>query len=160
MNRIKRLTLLVASLVLLCPVALGRDATSLRNQVAALTAKYRDEKKVMAMECNDGLKLKTVKVMLRASLGEEFTKCIEAVTIIFYDGASAECVSNISADIARITQNLEKDDLGNHLKDGTKGACYAKPTEDGKGVSDIVIIMEEPNRAFVYINGNFQAPNK
>lgn len=157
MNFVKRLVLLVGVLLLFCPIASAQGETSLSQQIAALTAKYQNEKRVMTMECNSGFKLKAVKAMLRASLGEEFANRIEAVTIIFYEGASAECVSNITADIALITRNLQKHDLGTHFKDGTKGVSYVQPTEDGKGVSDIVVVMDSPTPGVVYIKGNFKA---
>ena len=155
MNIAKRIILLMGLLLLLSPVASAQ--TFVRKQVTALTNKYQNEKKVMAMVCSDGFKLKTVKAMLRKDFGQEFADAIEAFAFLYYKEASPECVSNISTDISRITQNMLQVDIEKHLKDKSTGIAYVLLSEDKKIVSDLIMVVESPSPMLIYIGGKFNA---
>ncbi len=131
-----------------------------RNQTTALTTKYSGKRGVMAMSCNDGIKLRTAKSILRKDFGEEFAKSVEAFTIIVYKDASAEEADLINKDIAQITNALLQIDLKDKIKkEETEAYGYVQLSPDKKFVNDIVVVFKKPAPMLIYIGGKFNADN-
>lgn len=133
------------------------SAQSTYKQVTTLITKYKGEKGVMAFAGDNGIKLQTVKMMLRKEFGEEFANNIKAFAIIFYKDASSECVSQIVSDASAITRNLREVDIKDRMKPNTKARGYIRLSEDKSKITDLVIVVEAPSPKLIYLGGDFKA---
>ena len=159
MKVLRRVVVLCSLLLLCCPIvsAQSNDAHAVRKQVSTLLAKYGDEKGVLAMECDGGVKLQTVKMMLRKEFGSEFVDAVRAFAIMLYQDASSECKGRIVGDIGRITQSLQEIDVAARMKKGDEARGYVRVSESGKKITNLVIVVAAPKPKLIYIEGEFDA---
>lgn len=159
MNGLRKLMMLVALLLIATPLLSAQNSTaeSTQKQVTALVEKYQKEKGVMAVSGEDGVMLQTLKMMLRKEFGKEFTNAIKAFALISYQEASPECASKINDEIAQITAPLQQIDVAKKMTKGEEASGYIRLSEDGKKVSDLLIVITSPTPVLIYFSGEFDA---
>ena len=150
---VRILSITLSLFVLFCTSV---SAQNVRNRVESLSAKYKDEKGVMCMTCDDGVQLKAVRAILRKEFGEEFANGVEAFTIIFYKDAVAENSNKIVGEIGEITQTLQEVDITNKLKANTKASGYIRLSEDKQSITDLIIVVDAPSPKLIYLGGKFK----
>lgn len=156
-----RMLRIVPVLLLLCIAASAqsRYCGSIYEQVASMAEKYRDEKGVKSFVASDGLRLQTIKMMLRKEFGKEFVDNIKEFAIILYKDAHSEVVERIVADVEHITTPLQNVNIGTQLKPGAKGQGYIRLSANEQRLSDLLIVMDAPSPKLIYFGGNFEANN-
>ena len=153
--------LFVVLALLSCAVVSAQNGLgdSIYEQVAAISEKYKNEKGVKCFEAKGGVKLQTVKLMLRKEFGREFVDNIKFFVALFYEDAQPEVVEKILADIAQVTKTMQCVNIGTELKPGSEGLGYVRLSEDGQALTDLLIVSEAPSPKFVYFGGRFKPEN-
>ena len=156
-----RVCIFVAQVVLLAGTLSAQEQSepSIYRQIEGLAERYSGSHGVKAMVCNGGFKLQTVKVMLRKEFGKEFVDNIHEFAIVFYKETRGGVAEKIEAELLQIVEPLHKVDIGDQLKSGEKGDGYVRLSEDGKSITDLLIVIKSPARRFIYFGGNFKAEN-
>ena len=159
MKLMRRVLLFASLLLLFSPRVLAQNSGShaVRKQVSAVLAKYGDERGVLAMECDGGVKLNTVKMMLRKQFGSEFVDAVRAFAIMLYNDASSECREGIIGDVGRITSALREIDITDQMKKGEVARGYVPISESGKKITNLLIVVAAPKPKLIYIEGEFDA---
>ena len=154
-----RLAALALLLSLLCSpvVAQNNGSTTVRKQVMTLLNKHKNGKGVLSWSCDGGIGLQSVRLMLRKEFDRSFTDNITSFAIILYKDASTEKATQIVGDIARITSSLREIDIKDKMKKGEVAHGYVRLIEDGKKISDLLIVVEAPSPKLIYIGGEFDA---
>ena len=151
-----RVAILALFLSLSCSLVSAQSGSnSVRKQVFALVSKYEREKGVLAMSCEDGFKLQTVKMMLRKEFGSEFTDNIKAFAIIIYKDAPAETTRKILSDISGTTDSLQEIDIKDKMKKGEVARGYIRLSADKAKITDLIIVVQSPSPKLIYICGEF-----
>ena len=159
MKVLRRVVVLFLLALLSCPLVVAQNSTShtVRKQVSALLAKHKDEKGVMAMESDGGVKLQAVKMMLRKEFGQEFSDAVKAFAIIFYKDASAENVGKIVGGINQITKPLREINIQDRMKKGERARGYVRLSDNQQKITDLMIVVQAPSPKLIYISGEFDA---
>ena len=139
--------------------AQNKPLDSIYEEVVALAKEYNGERGVKSFFATDGLKLQTVKAMLRKEFGKEFVDNIKEFAIIFYKDAKSQTAQGIITDIAQIVTPLQCVNIEEQLKHGAKGQGYIRLIEDNRYLSDLLIVIEAPSPKLIYFGGKFKAEN-
>ena len=153
----ERVAILALFLSLFClPVsAQSSDSNAVRKQVFALVSKYANEKGVLAMSCEDGIKLQTVKMMLRKEFGSEFANATKAFAIVIYKDAPTATTNKIVSDIGTITDALQEIDIKDKMKKGEVARGYIRLSGDKSKITNLIIVVQSPSPKLIYICGDF-----
>ena len=151
---IAQVVLLVANLS-----AQEKSQPTIYQQIEHLAENYNGKQGVKMMVCNGGIKLQTVKMMLRKEFGKEFVDNIQEFAVLFYKEVQNDVADKITTELQQIATPLHKVDISKQLKSGTEGYGYVRLSEDGKTITDLLIVIKSPARRFIYFGGNFQAEN-
>lgn len=138
-------------------MAQNNGSTTVCKQVSSLIAKHKNNKGVMSWSCDGGIGLQSVRLMLRKEFDRNFTDAITNFAIIIYKDASTDNATKIVGDIARITSALQEIDIRDKMKKGEEAHGYVRLTENGKTITDLLIVVEAPSPKLIYIGGEFDA---
>lgn len=151
-----RVAILALFLSLSCsPASAQSGSNTVRKQVFALTSKYANEKGVLAMSCEEGVKLQTVKMMLRKEFGSDFANAIKAFAIAIYKDAPTDTRNKIVGEIAGITDSLQEIDIKDKMKKGEVARGYIRQSGDKSKITDLLIVVQAPSPKLIYICGEF-----
>ena len=160
MNMMRRLVFLLFALFCIASVsAQDKMSNSIFEQLAAISDRYKSETSINGFAAKGGIKLQTVKLMLRKEFGREFVDNIKFFVALFYEDAQPEVVEKILADIAQVTKTMQCVNIGTELKPGSEGLGYVRLSEDGQALTDLLIVSEAPSPKFVYFGGRFKPEN-
>ena len=155
-NVFVRVAILALFLSLSCsPASAQNGSNTVRKQVFALTSKYANEKGVLAMSCEEGVKLQTVKMMLRKEFGSEFANATKAFAIVIYKDAPTATTNKIVSDVANITNTLQEIDIKDKMKKGEVARGYIRLSRDKSKITDLIIVVQSPSPKLIYICGDF-----
>lgn len=159
MKMLRRVAVLLLALMLFCPLVSAQTtgSHSISEQVLAVLNRYKDEKGILAMESDGGVKLQAVKLILRKEFGSEFANAATAFAIIFYKDASTECANKIVSEIGQITRSLREIDVSGQLKRGERARGYIRLSNNKSNVTDLIIHVHTPSPKLIYIKGSFDA---
>ena len=135
------------------------ESPTIYQQIENLAESYKGEPGVASMVCNGGFKLQTVKMMLRKEFGKEFVDNIKAFAIIFYKDAKGDVAEKIVSQVGQIAAPLRSVNIDAQLKKGATGVGYVNLSDDGKVLTDLLIVMESPSPKLIYFRGNFDPAN-
>ena len=161
--RLSRISCIIIGVLLLSLYhtvsAQNESFNSVYKQVASIAEKYRNEKGIKSFVASNGVKLQTIKIMLRKEFGKEFVDNIKTFAIILYKDAHSEVVERIVADIEQVVTPLQIVNIENQLKPGAKGRGYVRLSDDEQWLNDLLIVMETPSPKLIYFGGTFEADN-
>ena len=132
---------------------------SIYQQITLLADNYKGEKGVKSMVCNDGIRLQTVKMMLRKEFGKEFIDNIKAFAIVIYKDARRDVAERIVEDIETIATPLQQINIDDKIKPEAKARGFIRLSEDKTLLTDLLIISDAPAPKLIYFNGNFKPEN-
>lgn len=153
--------LFVVLALLSCAVVSAQNGLgdSIYEQVAAISEKYKNEKGVKCFETKGGVKLQTVRLMLRKEFGKEFVDNIKAFVVVFYQDVKPDVVEHIIADVEQVAATLQCVNIDSQLRPGGKAQGYVRLTENSQIVTDLLVVTEKPSPKFVYFGGRFKPEN-
>ncbi len=161
MKAVRRVVFLLCVLLLGAPIVSAQSATTtdVYSQVTSLVNKYQKEKGVKSLMCDDGMMLKTVKMMLRKDFGKEFVDGIKAFAILFCDDEKGVVANKVAGDVEQIAAQLQQVNVDGRMKPETQARGFVRLTESGDVLTDLLIIIDKPSPKIVYFNGEFK-PDK
>ena len=160
MNMMRRLLLLLFALFCIASVsAQDKMSNSIFEQLAAISDRYKSETSINGFAAKGGIKLQTVKLMLRKEFGREFVDNIKFFVALFYEDAQPEVVEKILADIAQVAAALQSVNIDSQLRPGGEAQGYVRLSENGEVLTDLLLVTEKPSPKFVYFGGRFKPEN-
>lgn len=149
--------ILALLLSLFCSHVSAQNSTSdgVRKQVFNVASKYENAKGVLAMTCEDGVKMQTVKMILRKQFNSEFANSVKAFAIVIYKDAPSETINQIVGDVGQIITPLQEIDIKDKMKNGEVARGYIRLSEDKTKITDLIIVVQAPSPKLIYICGEF-----
>lgn len=160
MKAVKRVMLILGVLLLGTPTLSAQEATTdVYPQITSLVGKYQAERGVKSLVCDDGMMLKTVKMMLRKEFGKEFVEGIKAFGIIFYGNAQKGVADAIVGKVEQIAATLQQINIDDKIKPEAKARGFIRLSDDKQTLTDLLIIMSAPTPKLIYFHGIFSPDN-
>lgn len=154
---IKRLTILIALLMLAIANVYAETPSDASKAMRELVKKYNDTKGVNCITVTKGKGLEIMKMMLNNELGKSFMKGVTSITIIEYGEASEQVCQSLRKDLDQFTSLLKEFNLGGakDIAQNQYSRCFACISEADAGkLTDFVIALEEGNtKNIMYMEG-------